>query len=209
MHPGKGRYKMLTELVLASGNQGKIAEFQKLLDGLDIEVHSMKDYPQIGEIVEDGTTFAENALIKARTVCKITGKPALADDSGLMVDVLDGAPGIFSARFAGEAHDDAANNTKLLQQMESVPEEKRKGCFFCAIAIVLPDGREYTVEGTCPGKILRELRGDGGFGYDPLFYVEEMEKTFAELSIEEKNRISHRGHANRKVVEIIRQLKGE
>lgn len=200
---------MLTELVLASGNQGKIAEFQRLLEGLEIQVHSMKEYPEIGDIVEDGATFAENALIKARTVCQATGKAALADDSGLMVDALDGAPGIYSARFAGEQHDDEANNAKLLRLLQDVQDGARSGKFFCAIAIVLPDGREYTVEGTCPGVILRELKGQGGFGYDPLFYVPEMGKTFAELSMEEKNRISHRGHANRKAVEILRQLKGE
>lgn len=200
---------MLTELVLASGNQGKIAEFQRLLEGLDIQVHSMKEYPEIGEIIEDGASFAENALIKARAVCKATGKAALADDSGLMVDALDGAPGIYSARFAGEQHDDAANNAKLLQLLEPVADADRTGRFFCAIAIVLPDGREYTVEGTCPGMILRELKGQGGFGYDPLFYVPDMGKTFAQLSMEEKNRISHRSHANRKAVEILRQLKGE
>ena len=200
---------MLTELVLASGNQGKIAEFQRLLEGLDIQVHSMKEYPEIGEIIEDGASFAENALIKARAVCKATGKAALADDSGLMVDALDGAPGIYSARFAGEQHDDAANNAKLLQLLEPVADADRTGRFFCAIAIVLPDGREYTVEGTCPGMILRELKGQGGFGYDPLFYVPDMGKTFAQLSMEEKNRISHRGHANRKAVEILRKLKGE
>ena len=200
---------MLTELVLASGNQGKIAEFQRLLEGLDILVHSMKEYPEIGEIIEDGASFAENALIKARAVCKATGKAALADDSGLMVDALDGAPGIYSARFAGEQHDDAANNAKLLQLLEPVADADRTGRFFCAIAIVLPDGREYTVEGTCPGMILRELKGQGGFGYDPLFYVPDMGKTFAQLSMEEKNRISHRGQANRKAVEILRQLKGE
>lgn len=200
---------MLTELVLASGNQGKIAEFQRLLEGLEIQVHSMKEYPEIGDIVEDGATFAENALIKARTVCQATGKAALADDSGLMVDALDGAPGIYSARFAGEQHDDEANNAKLLRLLQDVQDGARSGKFFCAIAIVLSDGREYTVEGTCPGVILRELKGQGGFGYDPLFYVPEMGKTFAELSMEEKNRISHRGHANRKAVEILRQLKGE
>lgn len=200
---------MLTELVLASGNQGKIAEFQRLLEGLDIQVHSMKEYPEIGEIIEDGASFAENALIKARAVCKATGKAALADDSGLMVDALDGAPGIYSARFAGEQHDDAANNAKLLQLLEPVADADRTGRFFCAIAIVLPDGREYTVKGTCPGMILRELKGQGGFGYDPLFYVPDMGKTFAQLSMEEKNRISHRGHANRKAVEILRKLKGE
>lgn len=200
---------MITELVLASGNKGKLAEFQRLLDGLDVQIHSMKDYPEIGEIVEDGSTFAENALIKARAVCKATGKPAMADDSGLAVDALNGAPGIYSARFAGEQRSDADNNAKVLQLMETVADADRTARFFCVIAIVLPDGREYTVEGTCEGIILHALRGEGGFGYDPLFYVESMNKTFAELTMEEKNRISHRGHANRKAVEIIRGLKSE
>ena len=200
---------MITELVLASGNKGKLAEFQRLLDGLDVQIHSMKDYPEIGEIVEDGSTFAENALIKARAVCKATGKPAMADDSGLAVDALNGAPGIYSARFAGEQRSDADNNAKVLQLMETVADADRTARFFCVIAIVLPDGREYTVEGTCEGIILHALRGEVGFGYDPLFYVESMNKTFAELTMEEKNRISHRGHANRKAVEIIRGLKSE
>ena len=200
---------MMTELVLASGNKGKLAEFQRLLDGMDIQVKSMKDFPEIGEIVEDGATFAENALIKARAVCKAAGKPAMADDSGLMVDALDGAPGIFSARFAGEQRSDADNNAKVLQLLEHVADENRTARFFCAIAIVLPDGREYTVEGTCEGTILRELQGEGGFGYDPLFYVADLGKTFAQLTMEEKNSISHRGNANRKAVEIIRALKSE
>lgn len=200
---------MMTELVLASGNKGKIAEFQRLLEDLDIQVHSMKEYPEIGEIVEDGNTFAENALIKARVVCKATGKAAMADDSGLVVDALNGAPGIYSARFAGEQRSDADNNAKVLQLLDAVEDEKRTARFFCTIAIVLPDGREYTVEGTCEGTILRALQGEGGFGYDPLFYVAELDKTFAELSMEEKNRISHRGNANRKAVEIIRSLKNE
>lgn len=200
---------MMTELVLASGNKGKLAEFQRLLDGMDIQVKSMKDFPEIGEIVEDGATFVENALIKARAVCKAAGKPAMADDSGLMVDALDGAPGIFSARFAGEQRSDADNNAKVLQLLEHVADENRTARFFCAIAIVLPDGREYTVEGTCEGTILRELQGEGGFGYDPLFYVADLGKTFAQLTMEEKNSISHRGNANRKAVEIIRALKSE
>lgn len=200
---------MMTELVLASGNKGKLAEFQRLLDGMDIQVKSMKEFPEIGEIVEDGATFAENALIKARAVCKAAGKPAMADDSGLMVDALDGAPGIFSARFAGEQRSDADNNAKVLQLLEHVADENRTARFFCAIAIVLPDGREYTVEGTCEGTILRELQGEGGFGYDPLFYVADLGKTFAQLTMEEKNSISHRGNANRKAVEIIRALKSE
>jgi XTP/dITP diphosphohydrolase len=200
---------MMKELVLASGNKGKLAEFQRLLEGLDVQIHSMKEYPEIGEIVEDGSTFAENALIKARAVCKATGKPAMADDSGLAVDALDGAPGIYSARFAGEQRSDADNNAKVLQLLEGVEDGKRTARFFCVIAIVLPDGREYTVEGTCEGTILHALQGEGGFGYDPLFYVESLDKTFAEMTMEEKNRISHRGHANRKAVEIIRGLKSE
>ena len=200
---------MMEELVLASGNKGKLAEFQRLLEGLDVQIHSMKEYPEIGEIVEDGSTFAENALIKARAVCKATGKPAMADDSGLAVDALNGAPGIYSARFAGEQRSDADNNAKVLQLLEGVEDSKRTARFFCVIAIVLPDGREYTVEGTCEGTILHALQGEGGFGYDPLFYVESLDKTFAELTMEEKNRISHRGHANRKAVEIIRGLKSE
>mgnify|MGYP003310025753 FL=1 len=200
---------MIQELILASGNKGKIAEFQRLLDGMGIQVQSMKLYPEIGEIVEDGNTFAENALKKARTVCQATGKPALADDSGLMVDALDGAPGIYSARFAGEAHDDAANNAKVLELMKNVPDDKRGAQFFCAIALVLPDGREYTVEGFCRGTLLHALQGDGGFGYDPLFYVAELGKTFAQLTMEEKNAISHRGMANKKAVAIIQQLQQE
>ena len=200
---------MMTELVLASGNKGKLAEFQRLLDGLDVQIHSMKEYPEIGEIVEDGSSFAENALIKARAVCKATGKPAMADDSGLAVDALNGAPGIYSARFAGEQRSDADNNAKVLELLKDVKDADRTARFFCAIALVLPDGREYTVEGTCEGTILHAIRGEGGFGYDPLFYVETMDKTFAELTMEEKNRISHRGHANRKAVDIIRGLKNE
>ena len=200
---------MIHELILASGNKGKIAEFQRLLEGLDIQVQSMKDYPQIGEIVEDGTTFAENALKKARTVCQATGKPALADDSGLMVDYLDGAPGIYSARFAGEDHNDAANNAKVLELLNGVPDAQRGAQFFCAIALVLPDGREYTVEGFCRGTLLHTLQGEGGFGYDPLFYVASKQKTFAQLSMEEKNEISHRGMANKKAVDIIRNIQQE
>lgn len=200
---------MIQELVLASGNKGKIAEFQHLLEGLEIQVVSMKAYPEIGEIVEDGTTFEENALKKARVVCASTGKPALADDSGLMVDYLDGAPGVYSARFAGEDHNDAANNRKVLELLQGVPAEQRGAQFFCAIALVLPDGREYTVEGFCRGTLLDALQGEGGFGYDPLFYVPELGKTFAQLSMDEKNAISHRGMANRKAVEIIHTLQQE
>ena len=198
---------MWIELILASQNQGKVREFQNLLQTTGITVHSLKEYPMVGKIEETGTTFAENALIKAREVCRATGKAALADDSGLMVDALDGAPGIYSARFAGEEKNDVANNQKLLRLLEGVSETKRTGQFFCAIALVLPDGREYVVEGSCPGKILREARGEKGFGYDPLFFIEEKGKTFAEMSMEEKNAISHRGQANQKAMVLLQQLK--
>ena len=197
---------MIGELVLATGNKGKIVEFQRLLEGEDIEIHSMKEFQNIGEIVENGTTFAENALIKARTVAKATGKPALADDSGLMVDALDGAPGIYSARFAGDGHDDEANNDKLLDLLKDVPDEKRTAQYFCAIAIVLPSGEEYVVDGACKGRILRERQGTGGFGYDPMFFVDEFDKTFAEVPMDEKNKISHRGIANRKAIEVLKKL---
>ena len=199
----------MTKIIFATGNKDKLREIKEILSDCDVDIRSMKEAGINVDIVEDGKTFEDNALIKARAVCKATGKPALADDSGLMVDALDGAPGIYSARFAGLQHDDAANNAKLLQLLEPVKDGQRTGSFFCAIAIVLPDGREYTVEGSCSGKILRQLEGDGGFGYDPLFYVEELGKTFAQLSMAEKNRISHRGRANQKAVEILQQLKGE
>ena len=197
---------MLEELVLASGNKGKIAEFQRLMEDLAVQVHSMKEYPQIGEIVEDGSTFAENALIKARTVCKATGLAALADDSGLMVDALDGAPGVYSARYAGEGHNDAANNAKLLDALRGVAD--REAAFICAMACVFPAdsplaGEPLLVKGACVGEILCAERGEGGFGYDPLFWYDEFGKTFAELSTEEKNAISHRGRAVAKLGEAL------
>lgn len=193
----------MTELVLATGNKGKIEEFQALLGDMDITVRSMKEFSGIGPIVEKGASFEENALIKARAVCRATGKPAMADDSGLVVDALNGAPGIYSARYAGEPCDDAANNEKLLREMEGIPEEKRTGGFYCAIALVFPDGTEEVMNGYCPGVILESARGNGGFGYDPVFYVPQFAKTFGELSMEEKNSISHRGIANRKAVEVL------
>lgn len=193
-------------IVLASTNPGKAAEFAVLLQDLPWEVRTLKDYPEIGEIVEDGQTFTENALIKARTVVKACGQMALADDSGLMVDALDGAPGIYSARFAGEAKDDGQNTAKLLALLKDTPAEKRGAQFCCAMALVLPDGRQYTVEGYCRGLIAEKPTGDGGFGYDPVFYVPDLDKTFAELSMAEKNAISHRGQANAKMAAILKSL---
>lgn len=193
-------------IVLATTNQGKAKEFAVLLQGLPVEIETLKDYPEIGDIVEDGQTFKENALIKARTVAKATGKLAVADDSGLMVDALDGAPGIYSARFAGEDKNDAKNTAKLLALLQDTPQEARGAQFCCAIAIVLPDGREYTTEGICRGEIAFAPAGDGGFGYDPVFLVPQWGKTFAELTMSEKNAISHRGKANAQALVILREL---
>ena len=196
----------MKQIVLATTNQGKQQEFARLLQGLDIEVLSLKEFPEIGEIIENGETFEENALIKARTVANYTGLCALADDSGLIVDYLDGAPGIYSARFAGEERCDEKNNQKLLALLENVPKEKRTAKFCCAIAIVSPHDEEQVVTGYCQGMITNEPIGHGGFGYDPLFWVPQYHKTFAQLSIDEKNAISHRGMANRQAVLQLRQM---
>ena len=190
-------------VIIASGNQGKLKEFQTLMLGLNVEVKSLKDYPHIGDIEENGQSFAENAYIKAKAVSEATGCLCIADDSGLEVDALGGAPGIYSARYAGEQKDDAANNQKLLEALKDVPDEERGAQFHCAIVAIAKDGRRYDAEGIVRGRILRAARGDNGFGYDPLFYVEEFGKTTAELSMEEKNKISHRGQAVRDIVAIL------
>ncbi|MGI6226479.1 MAG: XTP/dITP diphosphatase [Peptococcales bacterium] len=194
------------KVVIATGNQGKLQEFRKLLQPLNIEVLSLEDFPEIGEIEEDGTTFAQNALIKAKTVNDTVKMISLADDSGLEVDYLRGLPGVHSARFAGEPKDDKANNDKLLGLLEGVPLEKRTARFKCVIAIIDFDGKEYLAEGSCEGLILTEEQGKAGFGYDPLFYVPQYQKTFAELEMEAKNKISHRGIATQKAVEILRNI---
>ena len=185
------------KIVLASSNQKKITELRAILstalNGVDVEVITLKEAGIEGEIEENGVTFEENALIKAR-VAASTGMIGVADDSGLVVDALDGAPGVYSARYAGEHGNDKANNEKLLRDLEAVSD--RSAYFACCIACVFPDEREPIVtEGRVYGEILRCARGEGGFGYDPLFYVEKYGKTLAEMSAEEKNAISHRGNA--------------
>lgn len=185
---------MIMEIVIASRNQHKIGELQALLgryvDG--VRLLSLDDIGYEGDIEEDGSTFRENALIKAR-VAASTGKIGVGDDSGLCVNALGGAPGIFSARFAGEHGDDNANNQKLLHELAD--KDDRSAAFVCTIACVMPDGRELCVEGRAEGTILHTPGGENGFGYDPLFYYEPLGKTFAELSPEEKNQISHRARA--------------
>lgn len=186
---------MLRQLLIATGNSGKVREFAVLFAKCGIELFSLKDFPNLLPVNEDGKTFQENALKKAVAASRQTGLCVIADDSGLCVDALDGKPGVISARFAGEGLGDEANNRKLLQELSGVPMELRTAAFHCVISLVTPDGVEQNFEGTLPGIILDHLSGSGGFGYDPLFMVPEYGRTLAEISIEVKNRISHRGRA--------------
>jgi XTP/dITP diphosphohydrolase len=183
------------ELFVATKNRGKLKEIAALFDGVIGRLYSPDDYPGFPEIEETGATFAENAIIKARQAAIYTGKPAIGDDSGLVADALGGAPGVYSARYAGPGSNDEANNARLLMEMEKVPEGLRTAAFHCVIAFCYPDGDCRTFSGEVSGVILREPRGIHGFGYDPLFWVPEYGKTMAELSLGVKNRISHRGRA--------------
>ncbi len=186
-----------TKIVLASRNRGKVAELQRLLAaelGDVIELVSLDDVGITGEIEENGKTFAENAYIKA-SAAATSGYPGLGDDSGLAVYALDGAPGIYSARYAGEHGNDAANNALLLSNLDGVAD--RRAAFVCTLALVYPSGESVQAQGRVEGEILTAVRGEGGFGYDPLFYYPPFERSFAEISREEKNEISHRGAAVR------------
>ncbi len=194
---------MAYPIILATHNEGKVRELQQLLSGIGFQVVSMANFPDIPEVVEDGDTFEANAAKKAREVAVALGKTTLADDSGLLVDYLGGAPGVHSARFAGPDHDDAANNRKLLQLLSGVPLQQRTARFCCAVAIVTPDEQVATTQGTCEGIIIDEFRGENGFGYDPLFFVPQYGKTFAELDSATKNTISHRGRALQKAKAIL------
>ncbi|MDX1657979.1 MAG: RdgB/HAM1 family non-canonical purine NTP pyrophosphatase [Nitriliruptorales bacterium] len=184
--------------MLASGNRSKLVELRRILDGLDVELIPMSEFDLEGA-EETGDTFAANALIKARAVADATGLPALADDSGLEVDTLGGAPGVHSARYAGPETDDAANNRKLRRELRDVPEHERSARFVCVAALVTPDGHEWTERGTMEGRVIDEPRGEGGFGYDPLFVAEGETRTNAELTPAEKDAKSHRGEAFRAI----------
>lgn len=180
-------------LVIATKNQGKSEEIRALLRGFPVEIRDISEFGPIPEIHEDGKTFEENAYKKAYLTAKILGLPALADDSGLEVEAIGGRPGVFSARFAGPDATDEENNVKLLREMEGV--ENRKAQFCCVISVAVPTGFALTYEGKCEGEILTEPRGSYGFGYDPLFYYPPLGKAFAEMTGEEKSRVSHRGRA--------------
>lgn len=184
------------KLVLASNNKHKIAEIKSILsqNGCDVEVVSLSDIGYTDEIVEDGTSFEENALIKARTVAAL-GYVGIADDSGLCVDALNGAPGIYSARYAGEPCDHGKNNEKILLALQGKKGTERAAAFVSVIACCHPDGSHFTVRGECRGEMLEALQGEGGFGYDPLFCPDGYQETFAELSFDDKNKISHRAKA--------------
>ncbi len=185
------------KIVLATRNAGKIAEFRELLAGLPLTLLSLRDFPEVSLPPEGAVSFRENALAKARAAARATGLVAVADDSGLEVDYLEGAPGVLSARYAGPGSTDAANNAKLLKELEGVPLEKRTARFRCVVAVVTPGGREFLSEGVCEGVIGFAPRGEAGFGYDPLFVVPALGKTLAELGPEVKNKISHRAQAVR------------
>ncbi|GIQ68556.1 non-canonical purine NTP pyrophosphatase [Xylanibacillus composti] len=208
-------------VVIATRNAGKVKEFEAMLGKLGLEVQSLADYPAIPDIPEDGATFRDNAIIKARAVAERLNRAVIADDSGLCVDRLDGAPGVYSARFAGEQATDAENNAKLLRKLQELAPESAwpQGAdaadgtsvellsaarFVCVLALVVP-GKEQpvTAEGNCEGFILGKSRGDGGFGYDPLFYLPQLGQSMAELSLEEKNRLSHRSQALKRFMELI------
>ncbi|MFI1152445.1 RdgB/HAM1 family non-canonical purine NTP pyrophosphatase [Streptomyces sp. NPDC020817] len=201
---------MSSRLILATRNAGKIAELHAILSdaGLPHELVGADAYPQVPDVKETGVSFAENALLKAHALARATGLPAIADDSGLCVDVLNGAPGIFSARWAGKHGDDRANLDLLLAQLGDIADEHRGAHFACAAALALPDGTERVVEGRLLGTLRHAPAGTGGFGYDPILQVEGDTRTCAELTPAEKNAISHRGQAFRALLPFIRALVG-
>ena len=190
------------QIVLATHNRGKMKEMSSILAHLPVKLLTLDDFPQIGEIPETGETLKENAFIKAETVHQKTGLPALADDTGLEVVALDGAPGVHSSRYDGETATFEDNCRKMLQEMDGIPTEERTARFHTVIAFVSESGNEWT-EGMVEGRILEKKQGDGGFGYDPLFYYPPLKKTFAELNSEQKNNISHRGKALRNFCQIL------
>jgi XTP/dITP diphosphohydrolase len=201
----------MKKIVLATANTHKVIEFQRILNELlpDLELVAASQFPGVPEIEETGSTFAENALIKARAINEFTNLPALADDSGLVVEALNGAPGIFSARYAGINADDKANVMKLLNEIKGLDQALLSAKFECSIALVdKSQDLELVVDGQMPGQVIKEVRGENGFGYDPIFVPQGLTKTSSELSDSEKDKISHRGIALRKISVILKQLPG-
>lgn len=197
---------MMDKIVFATGNEGKIKEIKEILADFSVEVVSMKEMNITTEVEENGNTFEENSLIKARAISKLTGLPALADDSGLEVDYLNGEPGIYSARYLGRDTDYDYKNNYIIDKLKEAKDEERSARFVCVISLVLPDGREFIKKGVMKGQIAYEIQGENGFGYDPIFYLPQYGKTSAEISSEEKNKISHRGKALRAMKEVIKDF---
>jgi XTP/dITP diphosphohydrolase len=193
----------MKEVIIATKNPGKAKEFEHIFAPRGIAVKTLLDYPEIEDVEETGATFEENATLKAEAVSKTLSKMVIGDDSGLIVDALEGRPGIYSARYAGEPKNDQRNLEKVLAELQGVPEEDRTARFYCALAVALPGKETITVSGTCEGRILDEQRGTNGFGYDPVFYVPDKSRTMAELTSDEKNKISHRANAMKKLDGIL------
>lgn len=192
--------------IIATHNMKKRNELARILEPLGVEVLTAEQAGvELTDVEETGTTFEENARLKSESGCRETGMPCIGDDSGLMVDALDGAPGVYSARYAGDHGNDPANIALLLENMKDVPDEKRTARFMCTVCCTYPDGREIVVSGKCEGKIGYEPKGDGGFGYDPVFMVGD--KSFAELTAEEKDKISHRGNALKALADALAKNK--
>lgn len=194
----------MKKVIFATGNEGKMKEIREILGDLDIELLSLKDAGITADIEENGSTFEENAIIKAKAISQLTGEIVLADDSGLEIDYLNKEPGIYSARYMGEDTSYHIKNSNLIQRLEGVPDQQRSARFVCAIAAAFPDGTVKTVRASMEGRIGHEEKGENGFGYDPIFYLPEYGCSSAEISMEEKNKISHRGKALRAIKDELR-----
>jgi XTP/dITP diphosphohydrolase len=196
----------MKEIIIASKNKGKVKEFETLLAPMGFQVQSLLDYPHSIDVEETGTTFEENAILKAETIANMYQRVTIADDSGLVIDYLGGKPGIYSARYAGPEKNDQANMVKVLEELSDVEAiEDRTARFACALALATPGEKTKTVVGFCEGFIAKEPSGENGFGYDPIFIVRDLHQTMAELTKEEKNKISHRANALKKLTEVIKQ----
>ena len=198
----------MQKIIFATRNEGKMREIREILSDLDAEILSLADAGIHADIAEDGKTFEENAVIKAKAICELTGELVLADDSGLEIDYLNKEPGVYSARYMGENTSYHIKNANLVERLAGVPDEKRMARFVCVIAAAFPDGRVKTVQAAMEGRIGYEERGENGFGYDPIFYLPEYGCTSAEISMEEKNKISHRGKALQLIKKELQPNKG-
>ncbi len=196
----------MKSVIIATKNKGKAKEFERLFSKHDMEVKTLIDFPDVPDIEETGETFEENAIIKAEAIAELSGSYVVADDSGLVIDALDGRPGVFSARYAGAEKNDEDNIDKVLSEMNGVTEKDRTARFYCALAMAGPDFETFTVNGTCEGLILNERRGSEGFGYDPIFFLRSEGKTMAEMSPARKNELSHRAAAMKNLEPYIEKL---